>query len=271
MPIRFRQREPQRVCDACYEKLEPVQRIIAERVSNASQRATHDVTDLSCMRSWVNSPLGLSMEQEIYKATNTIRSYAQIGTLSPEQGIPDAVLRGAVGVAIITVAKVGLMFTYKLGTGVVLARNCNGTWSGPSAVATAGVGWGVQAGTEVADLLIVLRTQEAVNAFAGRLHFSFGAELSCAAGPVGRHAEADVRAGDGGTAACFTYSLSKGMFIGVSVEGSVVMRRADTNLRFYGDPYITSMDILSGVCPPPIAAAPLYQALDELFHRDWEA
>ena len=49
-----------------------------------------------------------------------------------------------------------------------------------------------------------------MKAFGGRLHFSVGAGMSAAAGPVGRTAEADVRAGDGGAAACYTYSCSKG-------------------------------------------------------------
>lgn len=67
-----------------------------------------------------------------------------------------------------------------------------------------------QAGGELADLIIVLRTKSAVQTFSGNMHFSVGAGLSAAAGIVGRAAEADVRAGDGGCAACYTYSCSKG-------------------------------------------------------------
>lgn len=67
-----------------------------------------------------------------------------------------------------------------------------------------------QAGGELADLIIVLRTKSAVETFSGNMHFSVGAGLSAAAGTIGRAAEADVRAGDGGYAACYTYSCSKG-------------------------------------------------------------
>lgn len=77
LPVRFRCRDPQRVCDSCYERLEPVQSALVTTVSYASQVATHDVTDMSCMRGWLNSPVGLSMQQEIYKATNTLRHYTQ--------------------------------------------------------------------------------------------------------------------------------------------------------------------------------------------------
>lgn len=67
-----------------------------------------------------------------------------------------------------------------------------------------------QAGGEFTDFLIVLRTKSAVKTFCGNMHFSIGAGLSAAAGIVGRAAEADLRAGVGGYAACYTYSCSKG-------------------------------------------------------------
>lgn len=79
LPVKFRDRDPKRVCDTCWERLEPVQKNLADRVSNAAQIALHDVTDFSCMTAWINSPLGLSMEQEIFKATNALRSYLEVG------------------------------------------------------------------------------------------------------------------------------------------------------------------------------------------------
>lgn len=63
------------------------------------------------------------------------------------------------------------------------------------------------------DFIIVLRTNDAVKTFSGNMHLSLGAGLSAAVGIVGRSVEADVRAGDGGYAACYTYSCSKGMFL----------------------------------------------------------
>ena len=69
-----------------------------------------------------------------------------------------------------------------------------------------------QAGGELTDYVIVLRNKDAVRIFSGSAHLSVGAGLSAAAGIVGRTAESDLRAGDGGHAACYTYSCSKGMF-----------------------------------------------------------
>lgn len=61
------------------------------------------------------------------------------------------------------------------------------------------------------DFIIVLRNKDAIKTFSGDAHLSFGAGVSAAAGIVGRTAEADLRAGDGGYAACYTYSCSKGV------------------------------------------------------------
>lgn len=63
------------------------------------------------------------------------------------------------------------------------------------------------------DYIIVLRTNSAVKTFSGNAHLSVGAGLGAAFGIVGRAAEADIRAGDGGYAACYTYSCSKGIYL----------------------------------------------------------
>lgn len=78
LPERFRTGDPQRVCDVCCVRLESVQPYLMNQVSRAAQFPTHDLTDLSTLRSWVNFPWGQSMEYEIYKAANTIRSYARV-------------------------------------------------------------------------------------------------------------------------------------------------------------------------------------------------
>ncbi|KAJ0987467.1 hypothetical protein J5N97_005823 [Dioscorea zingiberensis] len=265
MPIKFRQRDPQRVCDACYDRLDPLQGILINSISNAMQSAKHDVMDWTCTRGWLNLPVGLSMEHEIYKASNTLKSYSQVARLNPEKSIPYAVLKGANGLAILTVAKVGALLTYKLGTGLVVSRRSDGSWSAPSAILSVGLGWGAQVGAELMDFIIVLHGSKAVKTFCSRMHFSLGAGLSAAAGPVGRVFEADVRSGDRGSGLCYTYSCSKGAFVGVSLEGNIVATRMDANLRFYGDPYLTTTDILLGTVERPKAAEPLYSSLNDLY------
>ncbi|XVF25591.1 hypothetical protein REPUB_Repub13aG0225200 [Reevesia pubescens] len=267
MPEKFRVADPQRVCDVCCVRLESVQPYLMDQVSHAAQLPTHDLTDLSTLRSWVNFPWGQSMEHEIYKATNTIRGYiTKVGCLKPEQSIPDTILREAKGLAIISVMKVGVMVTYNIGTGLVIAHREDGSWSPPSAISSFGVGWGAQAGGELTYFIIILRTNDAVKTFSGNAHLSIGAGLSAAAGIVGRAVEADVRAGDGGYAACYTYSCSKGAFVGCSLEGSIVTTRRRENSRFYGSQSMTASEILLGLLPRPPAAAILYRALSDLYN-----
>lgn len=64
--------------------------------------------------------------------------------MNAEKSIPSAVLKGAKGLAILTVAKVGALLTYKMGTGLVVARRSDGSWSAPSAILSLGLGWGAQ-------------------------------------------------------------------------------------------------------------------------------
>src|SRR5436305_10036807 len=173
----------------------------------------------------------------------------------PEKGIPSRVLRHARGLAIISVVKAGLIFSGKAGEGVEVARTGHG-WSGPSFIGTGGVGWGPQIGAEVTDFVIVLNNEGAVRAFSKGGNVTLGADASVAAGPVGRAAEADVTP----KAAIYTYSRSKGLFIGASLEGAVIGTRKGANDRYYGRP-VTAYDILHGRVAAPPGAANLRAAL----------
>ncbi|KAH8494385.1 hypothetical protein H0E87_020960 [Populus deltoides] len=322
LPKNFHTRNPQRVCDVCCVRLESVQSYLKDHESRAAQLPTQDLTDLSTLRSWLNFPWGQSMEYEIYKATNTIQGYAKVGSLLPEKSIPDSILKQAKGLAILTIAKVGVMVTYNIGTGLVVSRREDGSWSPPSAISSFGMGWGAQTsfwtfgipvnitgyrdfeidctlehvaieaaameigivpflflrlqflellttcdvGGEFTDFIIVLKTLSAVKTFSGNLHFSVGAGLSAAVGIVGRTAEADLRGGDGGLATCYTYSCSKGAFVGCSLEGSILATRTQENARFYGAS-MNASDILLGSLPGPPAASMLYHALSNLFGK----
>ncbi|KAL6876405.1 hypothetical protein ACP4OV_012977 [Aristida adscensionis] len=266
MPPKFMTSDPQRVCDVCGVRLECIQPYLMNLLSRSSQVPTQDLTDLSTLRSWLNFPWAITMEYEIYKAANSLYGYRKVGELKPEKLIPDSILRQAKGLAIITEVKVGMVLTYKIGTGLVVAHRADGSWSPPSAISTCGLGYGAQAGGELADYIIVLRNTDAINTFSGNAHLSVGAAISASAGHLGRAAEADFRAGDGGYAACYTYSCSKGAFIGCALNGSVVSTRNSINARFYGGP-IKASEILLGSLPRPPAAATLYKALSILFDK----
>jgi lipid-binding SYLF domain-containing protein len=173
----------------------------------------------------------------------------------PEKAIPRDVLRRAKGLAIMSVVKAGFIFSAKGGQGVVIARTPRG-WSGPSFIATGGGGWGLQAGAQVTDFVMVLNNDAAVQAFSRGGNVTIGVDVSAAAGPVGRTASGAVMP----TAAIYTYSRSKGLFVGVSLEGAVVGTQRQSNFNYYGGP-VRADSILSGVTKPPPGAAPLRRAL----------
>lgn len=174
----------------------------------------------------------------------------------PEKGLPRNILRHAKGLAILSVVKAAFIFSGKGGEGVVIDRIGHG-WSGPSFIGTAGAGWGLQIGAEVSDFVIVLNNDAAIRAFSRGGNVTLGADISAAAGPVGRTAEANVAP----TAAVYTYSRSKGLFAGVSLEGAVIGTRKGANLRYYGRP-VSAYDILHGRVVAPPGAATLRQALE---------
>jgi lipid-binding SYLF domain-containing protein len=96
------------------------------------------------------------------------------------------------------------LLTGRFGSGLVIARLGDGTWSAPSAIAVSGVGWGFQAGGELTDVMLVLTTTGAVDAFCSNAQISVGTELAVSLGPVGRSAGTDLTAGDHGTSAAFS-------------------------------------------------------------------
>jgi lipid-binding SYLF domain-containing protein len=192
-----------------------------------------------------------AMQADIDQATSIIERFEAI----PETGIPPAVMRAAKGLAILTMTKAGFIGSVRGGTGVVVARTEKG-WSGPSAIGTGGLGVGFQAGVEVSELVIVLNTPAAVEAFAKQGNVTLGGALGVAAGPIGRTAEASV----GLQAAVYTYSRSQGLFAGVSLEGTVIGTRDDVNAAYYGKS-VSAGDILSGRVQPPAGARKLLAVL----------
>lgn len=86
-----------------------------------------------------------------------------------------------------------------------------------------------------------------------------------AAGPIGRNAEASGSANLKTVAAIYSYSKTRGLFAGVSLEGSVIVSRGDANEKLYGQ-RVTANELLTGVIPPPPEADALYRALNAKFH-----
>jgi lipid-binding SYLF domain-containing protein len=126
------------------------------------------------------------------------------------------------------------------------------------------MGVGGQIGAEATNHVLVLTTDAAVKTFTGKGQFTLGAEVGVALGPVGRNAQAQIGFGRKGFAPILSYSHSKGLFAGVSVEGAVIAVRPDVNKTFYGI-NLTPREILTKGVHRPVAATPLYEALSTAF------
>jgi hypothetical protein len=143
----------------------------------------------------------------------------------------------------------------------VIARLPDGSWSAPTAIATGGAGFGGQIGFELTDFVFILNDSSAVKTFSQAGSLTLGGNVSIAAGPIGRNAEAAGAASLKSVAGIFSYSKTKGLFAGVSLEGSAIVERKDANTKLYGRP-ISARELLTGAERPPPAAAPLLAILN---------
>ncbi|KAG0703766.1 hypothetical protein DFH29DRAFT_981764 [Suillus ampliporus] len=204
---------------------------------------------------------GFTLPGEAEKAAKILESFLA-NPNHPESAlnsIPTAVLQRARGLAVFQVLKAGFMFSGKAGSGLVIARLPDGSWSAPSCIATGGLGWGLQIGADITDFVIVLNSEDAVKAFSIGGNVTIGGNISAAAGPIGTGGS--VQATLAHPAPMFSYSKSKGLFAGVSLEGTVLIERKDANRDFYGSP-VPARDILGGRVPPPEVASRLYEIIE---------
>ncbi|THH26531.1 hypothetical protein EUX98_g7662 [Antrodiella citrinella] len=204
---------------------------------------------------------GFSLPGEAEKAARILASFLA-NPDHPESAlnsIPKAVLQRARGLAVFSVLKAGFVFSGKAGSGLVIARLPDGSWSAPSCIATGGVGWGLQIGADLTEFVIILNSEEAVRAFSIGGNVTIGGNISAAAGPVGTGGS--VQASLAHPAPMFSYSKSKGLFAGLSLEGTALIERKDANRDFYGSP-VPAREILSGRVPPPEVASRLYEVIE---------
>lgn len=215
------------------------------------------------IKNQINKLKPVSLDKECEKATKILRSFTFSelnNSKNPEKNIPNDIIKNAKGLAILTMGKAGLAFSIKSGSGIVISRLEDGSWSAPSAIKTNGVGIGQQIGAEMIDLVLVMNTKEAVRAFNEKDNITLEGSMSVSVGPMGRSAEAgsSIKV----ISPIYSYSRSKGAFIGISFEGSIIEQCRDSNIAVYGE-NVTQTQILSGAVQRPKFAENLYQALYE--------
>lgn len=151
----------------------------------------------------------------------------------PEDGIPEKLLQSAEGIAVIPdVVKAGLVFGGRFGKGLLSVRREDGSWSHPIFITLAGGSIGFQAGVQSTDVILVFKTRRSIEGIV-KGKFTLGADAAVAAGPVGRNAQAATDAQL--KAEIYSYSRSRGLFAGLSIDGSVLQVDYDAIEAVYGD------------------------------------
>ncbi|KAB8212057.1 hypothetical protein BDV34DRAFT_208535 [Aspergillus parasiticus] len=213
----------------------------------------------------LHNPLPASLRIDIAageckKASQILESFLTAPYFgNPGRELPEKVLANAKGLAICTVAKAGFLGSARFGSGLVIARLDNGSWSAPSAISLTGVGFGGQVGFELTDFVFIL-DDAGLRSFLRMGSLTLGANISIAFGPVGRNAEFTSNATMEGISTMYAYSKTKGLFGGVSIEGGLMVERKHANKKLYKCK-VSASQLLSGEIPPPLEATPLLQLL----------
>lgn len=186
-------------------------------------------------------------DSELARAAETVRN---ITTASPDKGVPKDVLEGAKCVAVIPkLVKGAFVVGGEHGTGVATCKTTNNSWSAPAPFSVSGVSWGPQIGGKSTDLMMFIMNEEGMNGLM-KGHVKLGADVSAAAGPVGRTASAEA----GYKAGVLTYSSSKGAFIGASLNGAELQQDNKATKAWYGKE-VPFKEILEGSVPTPSGEA----------------
>lgn len=168
-------------------------------------------------------------EQLIDNAANTAKSmYADPGYASLLN-----LTNRARGVLIVpSMLRAGFIWGARTGNGVLLARDASGQWSNPAFYTLGGVNWGLQAGVQDQEIIIVIMTERGMNAVISR-SATLGADASVAAGELGKGYNAAT--GVGLNADMYAFAKSAGLYAGISLDGSWIEQRDSWNKQLYGE------------------------------------
>lgn len=192
--------------------------------------------------------------------------------LNSSNGIPTSVLNKSECVIVLpNTKKAGFIVGGSYGRGVMTCRGGEdfiGPWSTPTMMQSTGASFGLQAGGQATDFVILVMNDKGARALLkGKL--KLGGDASVAAGPVGRDAEAATNAGM--SAEMLSYSRSRGVFAGVSLEGSTLAPDGGANENLYGKKVTAEEIVQSGTVAAPASAAELLASLEKASPKNLSA
>ncbi|MGC2246478.1 MAG: lipid-binding SYLF domain-containing protein [Terriglobales bacterium] len=216
------------------------------------------VVCLAGTSAWASSDREQTVDR-LQKSVDVLQSIMS----TPDKGIPEEVLNGAKCIVIVPdMLKAGFIFGAKHGRGVATCRTSSG-WSAPAFVSVGGGSWGLQIGVEGIDLVMLVMNDRGLQHLLST-KFELSGEGSVAAGPIGRHTSAgtDVLM----NTEVLTYSRSKGVFAGLTLEGAVVEQDNDSTRAIYGK-HMRFRNILSGRASTPASGEAFVRAVSEAGHQ----
>jgi len=194
-------------------------------------------------------------------AATTVREIMEAG----DKGVPQDLLDSSSCVVVVPGLKKGaFIFGGKYGRGFLTCRNDNGLgWKAPASIRVEGGSFGFQIGGSETDVVMIVKSQKGADKMM-QSRFTLGGEASVAGGPVGRNSTAmtDVQM----RAEILSYSRSRGVFAGISLEGATVREDQGANRELYGKD-ISSKDVITTQPPVPAAAKDLLDVLSKYSGR----
>ncbi|KAK4701284.1 SH3 domain-containing YSC84-like protein 1, partial [Phenoliferia sp. Uapishka_3] len=209
---------------------------------------------------------------DLAKATRIFESFTVDGTTTATKGgvatlrkIPAQVIRDAKGIAIYSAMRNGLPpFGGSNGSGIVVARLKDGSWSAPSSVSPNQSTAGFMVGIDIFDAVLIIRTEEALLSFTSRAKFALGTDFSVVAGPYGAGAALDVSAIK---APILSYVRSRGLYAGIHLSGQVFVERTQENALLYCYPGVRASEILEGKVRIPAYAREHFTLLHQALYN----
>ncbi len=183
---------------------------------------------------------------------------------TPDKGIPQDLLGKAQCIVLVPgLKKAGFVLGAKYGKGFVVCRMEAGGWGPPAAIRIEGGSIGLQIGASSTDVVLLVMNQRGMKHLLSS-KFTLGGEATVAAGPVGRDATAQTDAFL--AAEILSYSRSRGVFAGLSLDGSTLRQDVDDNEEIYGRK-LENRTIITGTVTAPASAARLLQQLNKYSMR----
>lgn len=159
-------------------------------------------------------------------------SFQSMMTDNQYPGLVDLATRAKAIIIVPNLIRAAFFFGGRGGNAVMLVRDENGKWSPPAFYTIGGISWGLQIGGQTSELVLTIMTDKGMNAVLNR-EVTLGADAGIAVGELGKGVNAAT--GMDTKADMYAFARSEGLFVGVSLEGSVIAPRETWNQQLYGE------------------------------------